>query len=222
MYFRWWKWRKTQGSGNFEGYVVLLLYYISLLVKQIRILPITRGRLWINIWFTSLAGLTHSNNDSHKQTKKKKGGVESKHTSHSAGYHISKQTKLQGLERSDLLCSDVALLNTNWTATAETAGEATTPSWSQRVGLSHPYTLEPPKLCETLSQRCCKTLRDSQSAPKKPAGCSAPRGGTSIPAEEEKEEGGQEASTEFPEICFLKRGARGLAEDEKPGWGFAS
>lgn len=155
-----------------------------------------------------------------KQKKKKK--RESKHTLHSAGYHISKQTKLQGLERSDPLCSDVTLHNTNLTATAETAGEATTLSWSQRVGLSHPYTLEPPKLRETLSHRCCKTLRGSQSAPKKPAGCSAPRGGTSIPAEEEEEEGGQEASAEFPEICFLKRGARGLAEDEKPGWGFAS
>lgn len=105
-----------------------------------------------------------------KQKKKR----ESKHTSHSAGYHISKQTKLQGLERSDSLCSDVTLHNTNWTATAETAGEATTSRWSQRVGLSHPYTLEPPKLRETPSQRCCKTLCDSQSAPKKLAGCSAP------------------------------------------------
>jgi len=49
---------------------------------------------------------------------------------------------------------------------------------------------------------------------RKPSGCSAPRGDTSTT---EEQKGGLEAPDEFPEFCFLERGATGLAEDEKPG-----
>lgn len=67
-----------------------------------------------------------------------------------------------------------------------------------------------------------EVLQDSPWQPAsshKAAGRSAPWGDTSTAVEED---GGQEAPAEFPELCFLERGATGLAEAEKPGWGFAS
>lgn len=96
--------------------------------------------MWINICFTSLAGLIHGNNDSHKQTTKrgKKMEKESKHTLYSAGYHISEQSEPQGLERSNPLCGDTALHKINW--------RATTPSCSQLVSLSHPHSSKALKL----------------------------------------------------------------------------
>lgn len=149
-------------------------------------------------------------------TNKKEKKKQSKHNLHSAGYHIREQTEPQELETSNLLCRGVMLHNANTTATTETSQVSHYPRPKTALTLITSLPLgATTAMWNSQGQRCCKSLWQPASSCR-PAGFSALQQGV------EEEKGGQEAPAELPELCFLRRGAMGLAEDKKLGWGFTS
>lgn len=169
---KWWKWRKMQGKGNLEGYIVLLLHYIYPAVKADLHFASYPGRLWINICFTSLAGLIHSNADSHKQTERKK--EKNKYTLRSAGYHISKPSEPGGPETSDLLCSNVTPGNANQTPTAEKSRGSHHPGLKRARTHIPSVRLDPPKLLEIRVKLLeAEVLQDSAPASQLLQSCAA-------------------------------------------------